>query len=350
MHGGGADARPAGGARAPTRVLRVVAAIALLAAAAWTFHDVAWGSVWRALSTARRGWIAVAAALNLLAVAFQAARWVALVRPLSPAVTYGRAFRALVVGFAVSLVVPARAGELVRAQWLSRPTGIAPASVLASIVLDLLVNGAGLLAGLALLPLCRDVPPWVRPGAWAAVSVFALGGTLVWALRSGPGRAARAVHRLPLGAAAGVLASARHGLSATSSASALALSFSASLVSWAVEVGVIAIAMRAVGLDLPLSAALLVLLAVNLALAYPVAPPGNIGTLEVGATLALLGLGVAKEQALTFGLVYHFLQALPVGLLGAVFASRGVDGWGRGPAAPAPLDGVSSPATGRIHS
>jgi glycosyltransferase 2 family protein len=70
------------------------------------------------------------------------------------------------------------------------------------------------------------------------------------------------------------------------------------------------------------STAVLVLLAVNLALAFPIAPPGNIGTVEVGATLALVGLGVPKEQALAFGIVYHVLQVAPIGLLGILFATR----------------------------
>ncbi len=87
-----------------------------------------------------------------------------------------------------------------------------------------------------------------------------------------------------------------------------------------------ALAMRAVGLHLPLSAAFLVLLAVNLALAVPFAPPGNLGTLEVGATLALVGFGVAKEQALAFGIVYHLLQVVPVGLCGIAFTARSLDG------------------------
>jgi uncharacterized membrane protein YbhN (UPF0104 family) len=125
---------------------------------------------------------------------------------------------------------------------------------------------------------------------------------------------------------AAFLVSVRQGFAATSRPRALALSFGASFVSWALEINVTVIAMRAVGLNLPVAAAILVLLAVNLALAFPFAPPGNLGTLEVGATLALLGFGVAKEQALAFGLVYHFLQILPIGLLGLVFAGRGVHG------------------------
>jgi uncharacterized membrane protein YbhN (UPF0104 family) len=88
------------------------------------------------------------------------------------------------------------------------------------------------------------------------------------------------------------------------------------------ELNVTAIAFRAVGLDLPLAAVCLVLLAVNLALAVPFAPPGNVGTLEVGATLGLMAFGVAKEQALAFAIVYHFLQVVPIGILGIFYSRR----------------------------
>jgi hypothetical protein len=199
------------------------------------------------------------------------------------------------VGFAVSTVVPARAGEIARIQWFSRRTGLARASVLGSIVLDHLVNATGLLLGLALLPFfLKSVPLWIRPGAWLTLALFMVGAMLVFALRPfrssplGPGT------NLPVTGLNGILVTMRHSLAASARPRALSLSLGASLV----------------------------LLAVNLALAFPVAPPGNFGTLEVGATLALLGFGVAKEQALAFGLVYHFLQILPIGILGLILASR----------------------------
>jgi len=66
-----------------------------------------------------------------------------------------------------------------------------------------------------------------------------------------------------------------------------------------------------------------VLVAVNLALAVPFAPPGNLGTLELGATLALVEFGVPKERALAFALCYHFLQVIPVGIIGFWTMSRG---------------------------
>ena len=208
-------------------------------------------------------------------------------------------------------------------QWFSRYTGLARASVVGSIVLDHLVNASGLLLGLALLPFfLKSVPLWIRPGAWLTLALFMVGAMLVFASR--PFRSSRLepASNLPVTGLNGILVTLRHSLAASARPRALSLSLGASLVSWALEVNVIMIAMRAVGLSLPPVAALLVLLAVNLALAFPVAPPGNLGTLEVGATLALLGSGVAKEQALAFGLLYHFLQIVPIGILGLILAGR----------------------------
>ncbi len=322
----GAEAVPAAERRLRARVIRWSAVAAVLAAGSWTFHDVAWGPLLSALSTAQFPWVALAAAVNLAAVAFQAARWLAVVRPLSRAATFTHAFKALIVGFAVSTVVPARAGELARMQWFSRRTGIPHASVLGSIVLDHLVNAAGLLIGLAALPFfLKRVPLWIRPGAWVTLALFMVGAMLVFAMRPFRNTPA-ASSNLPIRGLNSLIVSLRQGLAATARPRALSLSLGASFVSWTLEVNVIMIAMRAVGLSLPPVAALLVLLAVNLALAFPVAPPGNLGTLEMGAALALLGFGVAKEQALAFGLVYHFLQILPVGILGLlILAGRRFD-------------------------
>ena len=303
--------------------LRLGGVAALLAAAAWTFHDVVWGELWSSVKSARLGLIVLAAAINLGAVGFQAARWLAVVRPLSRAATLGQAFKAMLVGFAASTVVPARAGELARMHWFARRTGLPRPTILASIVLDHLVNAAGLLLGLAILPFFVAVPLWIRPGAAFVLALFTVAAMLVFGLRPiAEPPAAPSAERLPAKGLAAFLASARQGLAATTRPRALGLSLGASLLSWALEVNVVAVAMRAVGLHLPFTAAFLTLLAVNLALAFPFAPPGNIGTLEVGATLALVGFGVPKEQALAFGLVYHFLQVVPIGILGMIFAGR----------------------------
>src|SRR5262249_40216143 len=59
------------------------------------------------------------------------------------------------------------------------------------------------------------------------------------------------------------MAKVRHGLLASREPKTLAASFGVSVVAWTLEVNVTALSMRAVGLDLPLSAIFLVLVAVN---------------------------------------------------------------------------------------
>jgi predicted dehydrogenase/uncharacterized membrane protein YbhN (UPF0104 family) len=319
-----------------TRILRGTAAAALFGATAWTFHDIRWNAFWGSMGQLRPGWLALAAGVNLVVLLFQAARWLALVRPLSSAASLGQAFKSMIVGFSVSTVVPARAGEIARIEWLGRYTGISRMSIAGSVILDQLVNAAGLLAGVALLPLLVDVPLWMRQSGWFALALFVAGLIFVLALKPGaaPGPAPDAAprrSRLPLRTISNVLTRVRHGLLASRDPRALGVSLGASLLAWGLEINVTTLSMRAVGLHLPIAASIVVLIAVNLALAFPFAPPANLGTLELGATLALIEFGIGKEQALAFAFCYHMLQVIPVGIIGFVLITRGF-GLGRAPA------------------
>jgi uncharacterized membrane protein YbhN (UPF0104 family) len=206
-----------------------------------------------------------------------------------------------------------------------RETGLPRMVVMGSVLLDTLVNASVLLLGAALLPLFVAVPLWLRPGGWAALCLFSLGATVVFALRPRVPTATPAAEnrRVPmLRGLSAIVTQVRQGLGATAQPKALAWSLSASLAAWTLEVKVTAFSLRAVGLNLPLGPTLLVLLAVNIALALPVATPANIGTLEIAATLALVELGVSKERAVAFALAYHLLQIVPIAIIGAAIAVR----------------------------
>ena len=248
---------------------------------------------------------------------FQAARWLALTR-----LVHARpasAFQAMTVD---CLLHSPRARASLRV-CISSAAGRPPAHV----GLQLHRNDhpptrAGLLLAGAAASRHRR-PLWVRAGRVGRAGLVRGGHRPRPAVRPRGGEGGAAAGSS--GAEAAGLANARLGLAAMGRPRALALSFGAALASWALEGNVTAVSLKAVGLPMSYSTALLVLLAVNLALAFPIAPPGNIGTIEVGATLALVGLGVPKEQALAFGIVYHVLQVVPVGVLGILFATRRSD-------------------------
>ncbi|HEV7498756.1 MAG TPA: lysylphosphatidylglycerol synthase domain-containing protein, partial [Vicinamibacteria bacterium] len=315
-----------GSRRARRAVWQGMALAGTVGGIAWMLQDVGWASVWTHIKAVQPEWIAAAVVVNLAVLVFQSARWLALVKPLAPGATLGSAFKAMITGFTVSSFVPARGGELARVEMFGRETGLPRMVVMGSVLLDTLVNASVLLLGAALLPLFVSVPLWLRPGGWATLCLFSLGATVVFALRP------RLTTPNPMGDTGRVpmlrgltalVTQVRQGLGATAQPKALAWSLSASLAAWMLEVKVAAFSMRAVGLELPLGPTLLVLLAVNIALALPVATPANIGTLEIGATLALVELGVPKEKAVAFAVAYHLLQLIPIGLIGLAIFLRG---------------------------
>jgi len=79
------------------------------------------------------------------------------------------------------------------------------------------------------------------------------------------------------------------------------------LTSWIADATLILVVMHAIGLPMQVGAALLVLLAANVAIAIPTAP-GNVGALELGVAFALTRLGVPGERAAAFAILYHGIQ------------------------------------------
>jgi len=116
------------------------------------------------------------------------------------------------------------------------------------------------------------------------------------------------------------LASFSAGLQIVRRPALLAKALLVELGSWLLDFACVLAVMRSVGVSAPAASGLLVLLAVNLAMAIPVVP-GNLGTFELGAVASLQPFGVPPELGLAVGLLYHMAQVLPVATL-ALLDSR----------------------------
>jgi uncharacterized membrane protein YbhN (UPF0104 family) len=77
----------------------------------------------------------LAAAGGLILMALQALRWWVVMRPLLT-LTYAQAYRALMVGFAFNVLLPARGGDLLRVQYLGKRTGVSRAKLLGTEIVD----------------------------------------------------------------------------------------------------------------------------------------------------------------------------------------------------------------------
>lgn len=229
---------------------------------------------------------------------------------------------ALLVSYLFNTILPARAGELARVQVLGRRAGISRAQVLGTVVLE---RSYDLLVLIALLAVAA---PFLPPVGWlkAAVALGAVLGVLlalaaVLVGRHGE-RGARALLRpltvLPaIGAerlerTAKAVVSGLAGIRATRVAAAAVV---VTAVSWLALATSAWFLLLGTTIDAGFGAALLVLVATNLVLVLPSSPAG-LGAFEAATVLTLAAYGVDREQALSFALVLHALNALPYIALG----------------------------------
>ncbi len=95
-----------------------------------------------------------------------------------------------------------------------------------------------------------------------------------------------------------------------------------SLLGWGSELGMLVLFQGAFHLGPSLRMALLTLIGINAAIAIPTMP-GNFGTFEAGATMALMMCGAPRAVAVSYALIYHLTHVLPVaGIATVVYLVR----------------------------
>lgn len=267
------------------------------------------------LSAALRGArvlpLALAVVCNLVANTLaRVRRWEALLQPLPHGPRRAGFFdlaRLLYAGYAVSNLLPARAGEALRVAELHRRRGYAVAGLVAVQLAEKVIEtlSLGLLCGLVSLTAGPGRAPLAVGGALAAggLALLLIAPRRVPAQRAAQGR---------LGAFLETLLRAMRSVHARRS---WLRGLFWSLLSDTTDLLLVGLCLRALGLELPPSAWALVLFSVNLAILLP-STPGQVGVLEAGGVVALAAAGVPAEPALAFAFAYHAVHLLPTTALG----------------------------------
>ena len=160
--------------------LAVVLAIGLLVLGSWqklmSFDWNAFGAVYRHVHW---GWMSASAALVLGTYTARVLRWQMMIRPLAPAASSWRLFKATAIGF-TSVILLGRPGEFVRPWLIARSEGVSFASQMATWFLERVFDLLAILVlfGLGLYafdPAGRDVQPGI---AW----LLNIGGGVVGVL------------------------------------------------------------------------------------------------------------------------------------------------------------------------
>lgn len=101
-----------------------------------------------------------------------------------------------------------------------------------------------------------------------------------------------------------------------------------SLLGWSSELVMLVLFQVAFHLSPSFSTALVTLVGINAAIVIP-SLPGNFGTFEAGATMALVMRGAPRDVAVSYALTYHLSHVIPVAVVATVvylIRSRGSSG------------------------
>jgi glycosyltransferase 2 family protein len=303
---------------------------------AWFLRGADFARVWEEMRDARADLLALGAGLVVLSYAMRAHRWVYLLAPLG-AVRLGVAFRTTVIGLALSVVLPARAGEFVRPYLLARREGLSVTATFATVVFERVLDLIAVLVLLAAYLAFFDPGlEAVHPALFRAVQTggltlgaVALAGLVVMALLAGhPER----LHGLVLGiervlpariahAVAGLARAFAQGLAVARQPSRVLVSVGLSLLMWLVIALQTWVVVRAFDIALPLAGSLLVMAFLVVGVAVPT--PGGIGGYHEAFRLGVTTFFAAdNDVAVGAAIVAHMVSVAPGLALGLWFAAR----------------------------
>ena len=258
-------------------------------------------------------WLPLAFAANIASDWFRAIRWQHLLLPLRR-MGVPFLFAAALVGVAGNLILPLRAGEVVRVQIVRRRSGLGVSSIVATLLaeklMDVVAFSTFIVVGLLLIEEAAFLWP-----LGVAYGVLVVAGLI--AARYLAKRAER--QSAPPADAGGGRLRAWFGRELHSFASGLQsfrnpaalfhITWSAH-VAWFCDAAMYYAFGRALGLDLSLGAYLLVVVAATLAVSVPITQAG-LGVFHLAVAGLLVALGVDKALAAAYAIFAHLFFALP---------------------------------------
>jgi uncharacterized protein (TIRG00374 family) len=260
-----------------------------------------------------------------LAFWIRAWRWSYLLLPLK-AIAHLPLFRSTLIGFMGNYLLPFRAGEVMRAISIGQTQKISKAAALGSILLERVFDGLVLSLTPFLFLAVLDLPPWVLlvnlslltiylTGLLGLILAIHRGWTEVWLNPTGllPGLIGKRLSSIAEDFVQGMKGINRAG-------AVLPVCF-LSLLCWLSHGMYFFLLFKALNLNLPIWAALVLQMVIALGVILP-AGPGYVGNFEYFTVLGLALFGITRETAFAYALLAHVCQFIPVIAVGLFFAFR----------------------------
>lgn len=302
----------------------------------WTLREVSPSAVWEVLRHSSVPMFALAVLVNVSIFPLRARRWRTILEPVAGRIPFGPLWRSTAIGMMMNNVFPFRAGEFARAFALTREVPrVAITTSFGSLAVDRIFDAIAIF-GLMFVAMLdpsfppgiiiagRTVPQLAAGGLIAVLGVLAVSFAVVMqhervmAIVSSIAGKVVPKHRDT------VVRIAEHGLGGLAvlkdARRFLAVLWWA-VLHWGVQALSVYLGFRAVGIDVPFSAALFLQGIQAISVAVP-SSPGFFGVFEAAALVGLGVYGVPKGLAISWALGFHILTFIPITVIGAVYFAR----------------------------
>lgn len=305
------------------RALSLLLAVALGAVLLYvSLQGIEWREVGRIIRGADLFELVAASTLGCVALLLRALRWRVLVTA-EGRVPVADAFWATAAGYFGNNFLPARAGELVRMHIIARQRDMQHAFVLATALFERVADAIVLIGISAVVTMTVAAQPGWIDGAARTFGVIGLLGAITLAvmpLLESP--ATRLLTHAPMPDALRrfLLHALEHGLRgmrAFHDPARLAGFLALTVVIWCLDAISTVTAAAALGLDMPVAAAFLLLAGLGLGSALP-STPGYVGIYQFVAVSVLAPFGFSRTNAIAYIMVAQALSYLVIGVWGGI--------------------------------
>lgn len=292
--------------------------------------------VWMEMQTARADLLLASVLLTAVMYLVRAERWQHLLEPLGRT-RFRVAFRTTVIGFAASMVLPARAGEVLRPYLLAKEEHLSATAAFATIIVERILDLVTVLILLGTFFLAFSAgaaaaaPRLYQAVAFGGLVLAPVGVGILLGMFVMAGHPER-LHRLVLKvervlpqrlaqAVAGFARTFAQGLAVVRRPSRLVLALGWSLVLWVAIAGQVWLVARAFGIDFPLGGSFVITAMLVVGVSIPT--PGGVGGTHEAVRLGLTSFyGADNDAAVGAAILQHAVNFVPIVLLGLWFIAR----------------------------
>ena len=290
-------------------------------------RNVDWQTVLTSLKEIDLFFLALTIACLFGSICCRALLWKSLLK-FEKKVSLVHSFEAIIIGYMGNNILPFRMGELIRAYAMGKKERLSKTFILASIVLERLLDVMSLLIFFAALFFSVQLADWLVLSGVVIFVFLVLMGIVVYFIVKDTGTfsswftrilkyfPATISHR-----ADGITRSFIQGLGLIKNGSQVIQVISLSLVTWIIWTVCVFFCLKAFHFELPITAPLLLVVVINMGVMIP-SSPGFIGVFQYLCVTSLAFFSVPKSTALGFSVVLHAIQYVPVTLLGWFYLTR----------------------------